>query len=99
MVSDSWIRVYVAHTALEGHVVVSALQHAGINAELRPSDGTGFGAALPTLETPAVWVRVSDADDARAVIQNAAETETGRLSLTDDRSGTLGLEEDDGDPG
>ncbi len=99
MVNDSWIRVYVAHNALEGHVVVSALQHAGIDAKLRPSDGTGFGAALPTLETPAVWVRRPDVEEARAVIQSAAETETGRLSLAEDGSGTVALGKKDGESG
>lgn len=80
-------------------MVISALQHAGIDAQQRPADGAGFGAALPTLESPAVWVRRDDAMEARAIIGNAGEGEIGRLSLAGETDGAIGLspgEEEDG---
>lgn len=91
MTHDPWLRIYVAGDAFEAEVVASALKHAGLDVQLRPADRSGFGAALPTLDQSAVWVRASDADTARRIIEEAGEGESGRLSLADPRTGQLGL--------
>ena len=95
MTNDPWTRIYVAGDALEAQVVASALKHAGIEAQLRPADRSGFGAALPTLDRAGVWVQASDAVTARAIIERAQQSESGQLSLADSPGGALGLAEDD----
>ena len=104
MPQDRWIQIYTAHDALEAHVVASALEHAGIDVRLLPPDSSGFGAALPTLDrAPTVWVRADDEGRARALIDNAGDSEVGRLSFTDSPAGrvseahspTTDLDEDD----
>ena len=96
MTSNPWILLYVPNNELEGHVVVSALEHAGVDAQLRPADRGGFGAALPTLDSPpAIWVRESDVEQAKMVIDQAADSESGRLSIADTIGGDLGLPGDE----
>lgn len=98
MTNDPWIPVYRARDALEAHVVASALENAGIEVRTKPADRSGFGAALPTLDAgPAVWVRSTSAEDARALIDDAKKGEAGRLSLADTPEGALGLMHDEDD--
>ena len=96
MVDNPWFRIYLAESVVEAQVLVSALQHNGIEARLKPADGSGFGAALPTLNPgPAVWVRRADLEAAREIVDNAADSAIGQVSVADSDGGTLHALDDD----
>ncbi len=88
----SWICVHAAMTSLEAHVVRSALENHGIEAEVR-NDRTHLMGGIPLADAMAeVWVQRDHREDATAVIkkmQPEHADEKGRLSLSEEEAGAL----------